>query len=173
MEKTLLLNITYEPLRVISWQKAITLLTLGKVEVVEEYDRDVHSVSFSMKLPSVVRLLRFVKWRKNAIKFSRRNIYARDHERCQYCGEALPQQELTFDHVIPKSQGGDTSWENVVTCCLKCNGKKGGRTPKQAGMKLLSKPARPQWSMAVRLTIGIKHAPESWRDYLYWNIELK
>lgn len=173
MERTLLLNITYEPLRVITWQKAITLLTLGKVEVVEEYDREVHSVSFAIKLPAVVRLLRFVKWREKSIKFSRRNIYARDHGKCQYCGKALAQQEITYDHVVPKSQGGQTSWENVVTCCLKCNGKKGGRTPQQAGMKLRNIPKRPQWNMTVRLTIGIKHAPESWRDYLYWNIELK
>ncbi len=173
MENTLLLNITYEPLKVISWQKAITLLTLGKVEVVEEYDHDVHSVSFSIKLPAVVRLLRFVKWREKAAKFSRSNIYARDHGKCQYCGKALAQQELTFDHVIPKSQGGDTAWENVVSCCVECNGKKGGRTPKQANMKLLSTPARPQWNMTVRVTISIKHAPDSWRDYMYWNIELK
>ena len=173
MEKTLLLNITYEPLKVISWQRAVTLLTLGKVEVVEEYDRDVHSVSFSIKLPAVVRLLRFVKWRGKPVKFSRNNLYARDHGQCQYCGKPLAQQELTFDHVVPKSQGGDTSWENVVTCCVTCNGRKGGRTPKQAGMKLLNKPQRPEWNMALRVTIGIKNTPDSWRDYLYWNIELR
>ena len=172
MEKTLLLNITYEPLRVITWQKAITLLTLGKVEVIEEYDREVHSVSFAIKLPAVVRLLRWVKWREKPVKFSRRNIYVRDHGKCQYCGKALSHQEITYDHVIPKSQGGKTSWENVVTCCLKCNGKKGGRTPQQAGMALLNVPKRPKWNMTVRLTIGIKQTPESWRDYLYWNIEL-
>jgi len=173
MEKTLLLNITYEPLKVISWQKAITLLTLGKVEVIEEYDCDVRSVSFSIKLPAVVRLLQFVKWREKAVKFSRRNIYTRDHGKCQYCGTALKHQELTFDHVVPKSQGGATSWENVVTCCVDCNGKKGGRTPKQAGMKLLSKPKRPAWDMALCLTIGIRQTPKSWRDYLYWNIGLQ
>ena len=173
MEKTLLLNITYEPLRVISWQKAITLLTLGKVEVVEEYDQEIRSVSFSIRLPAVVRLLRLVKWREGPVKFSRRNIYERDQGQCQYCGKDLARQEITYDHVIPKSQGGGTSWENVVTCCLKCNGKKGGRTPQQAGMKLRTIPKPPAWNMAVRLTIGIRQAPESWRDYLYWNIELE
>ncbi len=172
MEKTLLLNITYEPLRVISWQKAITLLTLGKVEVVEEYDQELRSVSFSIKLPAVVRLLHLVKWRDGPVKFSRRNIYERDQGQCQYCGQDLARQEITYDHVIPKSQGGGTSWENVVTCCLKCNGKKGGRTPQQAGMKLRHIPKRPAWNMSVRLTIGIRQAPKSWRDYLYWNIEL-
>lgn len=172
MEKTLLLNITYEPLQVISWQKAITLLTLGKVEVVEEYDREVHSVSFSIKLPAVVRLLRFVKWREKPATLSRRNIYVRDDGKCQYCGEALTQQEITYDHVVPKSQGGQTTWHNVVACCVRCNGKKGGRTPKQAGMKLLNRPQRPQWNMTLRVTIGLKQTPDSWRDYLYWNAEL-
>ncbi len=172
MEKTLLLNITYEPLRVISWQKAVTLLTRGKVEVVEEYDREVHSVTFVMKLPAVVRLLQFVKWRDDSVTFSRSNIYARDHGKCQYCGRPISRQELTYDHVIPKSQGGDTSWENVVTCCVECNRAKGGRTPKQAGMKLLNAPKRPAWNMAVRITIGIRQMPTSWHDYLYWNVEL-
>jgi 5-methylcytosine-specific restriction endonuclease McrA len=173
MEKTLLLNITYEPLRVISWQKAITLLTLGKVEVVEEYDREIHSVSFSIKMPSVVRLLRLVKWRERPIKFSRKNIYARDHGMCQYCGTNLRRQEITYDHVIPKSQGGETSWENVVTCCIECNSQKGGKTPKQAGMKLLKRPKRPRWNTSLRITIGLKSAPANWRDYLYWNVELE
>ena len=172
MEKTLLLNITYEPLQVISWQKAITLLTLGKVEVVEEYDQEVHSVSFTIKLPAVVRLLRFVKWIEKPITLSRRNIYVRDHGTCQYCGEALTQQEITYDHVIPKSQGGQTTWDNVVACCVQCNGKKGGRTPKRAGMKLSKTPQPPKWNMTLRVTIGVKHTPESWRDYLYWNAEL-
>ncbi len=173
MEKTLLLNITYEPLKVISWKKAITLLTLGKVEVIEEYDREVRSVSFSIKLPSVVRLLRFVKRREKPVTLSRQNIFARDHGKCQYCGVALKQHEITYDHVIPKSQGGKTTWENVVVSCVKCNSKKGGQTPKQAGMKLLKTPHRPRWNMALRVTIGLKHTPESWRDYLYWNVELK
>lgn len=172
MEQTLLLNVTYEPLRLISWQKAVALFTLGKVEVVEEYDREVRSVSFVMKLPAVVRLLRCVKWRDDSIPFSRRNIYVRDHGKCQYCGESLSQKEITFDHVIPQSQGGQTTWENIVVCCVACNAKKGGRTPKQAGMKLLSHPQRPAWNLAFRLTIGIRQMPTSWRDYLYWNLEL-
>jgi len=173
MEKTLLLNITYEPLRVISWQKAITLLTLGKVEVVEEYDREIRSVSFSIKLPAVVRLLRLVRWREEAVKFSRKNIYARDRGICQYCGQDLRCQEITYDHVIPKSQGGETSWDNVVTCCLECNSRKGGRTPEQAGMKLLAPPKKPKWNLSLRITIGLKSTPERWRDYLYWSVELE
>ena len=172
MEKTLLLNITYEPLRVISWQKAITLLTLGKVEVVEEYDQEIRSVSFSIKLPAVVRLLRMVKWREESVKFSRQNIYTRDRGLCQYCGRELSRQEVTYDHVVPKSQGGATTWENVVTSCVECNSHKGGHTPEQAGMKLRQRPQRPKWNMSLRITIGLKKTPKSWRDYLYWNIEL-
>lgn len=172
MEKTLLLNITYEPLQVISWQKAITLLTLGKVEVIEEYDRQVRSVSLAFNLPAVVRLLRFVTWRDESPTFSRRNLYTRDHGKCQYCGKRLTLSELTYDHVIPKSRGGQTTWENVVTCCVTCNGKKGARTPRQAGMRLLTVPARPHWNLAFRVTSGIRQIPKFWHDYLYWTVEL-
>ena len=136
MEHVLLLNITYEPLRIINWKKAITLLCLGKVEVIEEYTREIHSVTFTLKLPSVVRLLRMVKRPKTPVKFSRQNIYARDRYRCQYCGNQYPTEELTYDHVMPKSRGGTTEWENIVTCCIDCNRKKGGRNPSEASMQL-------------------------------------
>ena len=172
MEQVLLLNITYEPLKVINWKKAITLFFLGKVEVIEEYDLDIHSVSFTLKLPSVVRLLRMVKRHKSSVKFSRQNIYARDRYRCQYCGNRHSTEELTYDHVFPKSRGGKTKWENIVTCCIDCNREKGGRTPKEASMALVRKPSRPTWIPALRVTIGFHRVPESWRDYLYWNVEL-
>ena len=172
MEQVLLLNITYEPLKVINWKKAITLLFLEKVEVLEEYGREIHSVSFTIKLPAVVRLLRMAKKPKTPVRFSRQNIYARDKYRCQYCGRRCPSEELTYDHVIPKFRGGKTEWTNIVTCCMKCNRKKGGRTPAEAHMKLVRKPKRPTWLPAVRITIGFREVPQSWRDYLYWNVEL-
>ena len=172
MEQILLLNITYEPLKIINWKKAITMLCLGKVEVIEEYDLDIHSVSFTLKLPSVVRLLKMVKRHKSPIKFSRQNIYARDRHRCQYCGNRHATEELTYDHVFPKSRGGKTEWENIVTCNIDCNRVKGGRTPKEASMTLVRKPSRPTWIPALRITIGFHRVPESWRDYLYWNVEL-
>ena len=172
MEQVLLLNITYEPLKIINWKKAITLLCLGKVEVIEEYRREIHSVSFTIKLPSVVRLLKMVKRPKCPVRFSRQNIYARDRYKCQYCGETCPSEELTYDHIIPKSRGGKTEWENIVTCCVECNREKGGRTPKEARMTLIRNPIRPSWVPAIRITIGFKEVPKSWRDYLYWNIEL-
>ncbi|MBW1721319.1 MAG: HNH endonuclease [Deltaproteobacteria bacterium] len=172
MEQVLLLNITYEPLKIINWKKAITLLCLGKVEVIEEYDHEIRSVSFSIKLPAVVRLLKLIKRPKSPIKFSRQNIYSRDRYTCQYCGKRFSTEELTYDHVLPKSRGGKTVWENIVTCCVDCNRKKGGRTPEEASMRLIRKPTRPSWVPALRITIGFNKVPETWRDYLYWTVEL-
>lgn len=172
MEEVLLLNITYEPLKVINWKRAVTLLLLGKVEVLEEYGREVHSVSFTIKLPSVIRLLRMVKKPIAPVRFSRQNIYSRDKYRCQYCGNRFVSEELTYDHVTPRSRGGKTEWTNIVTCCLPCNGKKGGRTPEEAEMKMVRSPFRPKWIPALKITFGIREVPQSWRDYLYWNVEL-
>jgi len=174
MDQTLLLNASYEPLKVVHWQKAVTLLCQGKVEVISVYDREIRAVTFSFKLPSVIRLLRYIKIRRrfDYVPFSRANIYARDGHICQYCGTQCPTAELTFDHVMPVAQGGRKDWENIVTCCVSCNRRKGGRTPDGAGMHLVRLPKRPESAPAIRITIGIRNAPESWRDYLYWNVEL-
>ena len=176
MEQTLLLNASYEPLKVVDWKKAITLWCQGKVEIISVYDREIHSVSISFKLPSVIRLLRYIKIKRrfDYVPFSRANIYARDEHRCQYCGESLPTTELTFDHAVAVAQGGREDWENIVTCCISCNRKKGGRTPQEAGMHLVRTPRRPESAPAtIRITVGLRNAPESWRDYLYWNVELE
>jgi 5-methylcytosine-specific restriction endonuclease McrA len=174
MEQTLLLNASYEPLKVVDWQKAITLWCQGKVEVISVYDREIRSVSLSFRLPSVIRLLRRIKIKRqfDYVPFSRANIYARDEYTCQYCGTVYPAAELTFDHVVPVAHGGRKDWENIVSCCISCNRRKGGRTPAQAGMHLVRHPRRPDRSPALRITIGIRNTPESWRDYLYWNVEL-
>jgi 5-methylcytosine-specific restriction endonuclease McrA len=174
MEMTLLLNATYEPLRVVHWQKAITLLWQGKVEVLEVYEKEVHGISITIKLPAVMRLLKLVKVRSShsVVKFSRSNIFARDKYSCQYCGLHYHTEELTFDHVVPIAKGGRKTWENIVTACWRCNNRKSGRTPEEAGMRLIKKPIRPKWTPTITITIGIKNAPESWRDYLYWNVEL-
>ena len=174
MEQTLLLNASYEPLKIVHWQKAVTLWCQGKVEVVRVYDREIRAVSISFKLPSVIRLLRYVKIKRrfDYVPFSRANIYARDDHECQYCGDEFPTSDLTFDHVVPVAQGGRKDWENIVTCCVTCNRKKGGRTPHEAGMHLLRPPRRPESAPAIRITVGLRNAPESWRDYLYWNVEL-
>ena len=172
--RTLLLNSTYEPLKVIPWQRAVTLMWLGKVEVVRHYDKDVRSISFKVRMPAVVRLLRFVRRKQPQVSFSRRNLFARDENRCQYCKKHFEMSELTYDHVVPRSHGGRTEWTNIVTCCVDCNRRKGGRTPEQAGMKLLRMPKRPDYlPNVVSITIGVKTAPEAWRDFLYWNVELE
>ena len=102
MNATLLLNASYEPLRIISWKKALTLFFAGKVEVIEEYEHQVHAITFAIKLPSIIRLLKYVRVKKhNRVKFSRANIYARDDYTCQYCGKKFPSEDLTFDHVVP------------------------------------------------------------------------
>ena len=174
MEQTLLLNATYEPLKVLEWRKAVTLLCQGKVEVVSEYDSEIHSVSVTFKLPSVIRLLRYItiKRRLDYVPFSRINVYVRDDFSCQYCGITFPMNKLTFDHVVPVSQGGRKNWENIVTSCVPCNRRKGGRTPAEAGMFVVGRPIRPTRPSILRLTFGLQYAPDCWRDYLYWSVKV-
>lgn len=167
--RTLLLDQGYQPISAISWQRAVTLLTLGKVEVIETYkDRKLRSRTWVIKMPAVVRLVKAFKRHKKRVKFSRHNVLARDHWKCQYCGKKKPTQELTYDHVIPRAQGGITKWENIVTCCVDCNSRKGGRTPQQAGMRLISQPVRPSWVPIFSITTKKGNTPEEWRDYIYW-----
>ena len=121
MEWTLLLNSTFEPLKVVPWKKAIIMVMLGKVEIVEEYDRVIRGVCIKLKLPAVIRLKRFIKRNTPQVKFSRQNLYVRDRGRCQYCGILFEHNKLTYDHVVPRSKGGQTELTNVVTCCTACN----------------------------------------------------
>ena len=175
MEQTLLLNATYEPLKVVHWQKAITLRCQGKVEVISEYDtaRSGRSSSASdCRRSSGCSATSGSSGPIDYVPFSRANIYARDDHSCQYCGEVFATAELTFDHVVPVAQGGRKDWENIVTCCITCNRKKGGRTPAEAGMHLIRIPKRPERAPAIRIAVGLRNAPDSWRDYFYWNMEL-
>ena len=167
METVLLLNASYEPLRLINWKRALILCFAGKVEVLEEYAREVHSVRFTIRLPAVVRLLKFIRVRAREVKFSRQHIYARDRYECQYCGHRFPPGELTYDHVVPRSLGGQTDWSNIVTCCIACNRHKGEKPLEKSGLSLSRKPAKPTWSPHISLTIGLGEPPESWRTYLY------
>ncbi len=171
--QTLMLSQGYEPIRIVSWQRAITMLSLGKVEVIEEYNQDVRSTSIVIKMPAVVRLLGAFKRHKKPIKFSRINIYGRDKYRCQYCAKKISMGSGTYDHIVPRSQGGKTSWTNIVTCCEPCNSKKGGRTPKQAGMQLRSKPIQPKWVPIMAFHVSNTSAPDAWRDYIYWTTEIE
>lgn len=175
MEQTLVLNATFEPIKVVDWQRAMVLWASGKVEIVRTHDREVRSVTFAFKLPSVVRLLKFVRVRHRSdyVPFTRANIYARDQHTCQYCWESFPTEELTFDHVVPASQGGPRTWDNIATACITCNKRKGNRTPAQAGMTLRRQPRKPKPSPVLSVSVGLRRTPESWRDYLYWNVELE
>lgn len=167
MERTLLLNATYEPLMVIDWKRAISLVFLGKSDVLAEHDREVRSTSLSMRIPSVVRLRKRVRRAEPVVRFSRANVYARDGYACQYCGGSFPASRLTFDHVMPRSRGGVTSWTNIVTACSDCNRRKADRTPDEARMRLRSKPMRPRTLPGSRCGITGADAPESWDFYLW------
>jgi 5-methylcytosine-specific restriction endonuclease McrA len=145
VDNALLLNSTFMPLRVVPWKKAMILMALRKVEVVEVYNEEVHTVSLSIRLPSVIRLLTLVRPRNPEIRFTRYNIYLRDKGRCQYCGGRFHLREVTYDHVIPRARGGAATWENIVTCCRSCNLKKGVRTPHEAKMRLIRAPKKPTW----------------------------
>lgn len=163
--------LSYYPLSVWSWQDAIKASFLGRVHVVAEYEREIRSARLSMRLPSVVALRQYVK-PSTSPAFTRFNLFLRDRFRCQYCSTA---DDLTFDHVIPRAQGGRTTWQNVTTACAPCNLRKGGRTPAEAGMALHQKPFQPT---SYQLQENGRAFPphyyhETWRDYLYWDVELE
>jgi len=170
--RTLVLTQGYEPLKVVSWQRAITLLFLGKCELVEEYDHAVKSTYLVVKVPAVVRLVNAFRRHKNRVKFNRANIFARDRYSCQYCGEKGKMADLTYDHVIPRSRGGKTEWTNIATACLPCNSAKGNRTPAEASMKLRGKPLVPSWVPSMMFRVSQESAPQAWHDYLFWTSEL-
>ena len=166
---TLVLDQGYQPHRVVSWQRAVCMWWEGKCEVVEEYDEDIKSVSFTIKMPAVVRLLHRVRGKKQAVKFSRINVATRDSFTCQYCVTRMPLSKLTYDHVIPKSKGGRTLWENIVMACYPCNERKANRTPAEAKMKLKKVPVKPAYLPVVTMRFEVTSIPDAWASYVYWN----
>lgn len=135
----------------------------------------VRSVNFELQVPRVIRLLFYERLPKQTVRFNRRNIFARDNNRCQYCGKKFPTTELSLDHVVPRSQGGDTTWENIVCACVRCNVRKGGRTPQEASMKLVRPPFKPKRSPQLTVKLG-NPKYESWKSFLdsaYWSVDLK
>jgi len=141
----------------------------------EEEDDWVRTTTSEIQVPRVIRLLDYDRLPRQTVKFNRRNIFARDNNQCQYCGKKNPTSELSLDHVLPRSQGGLSTWENIVCACVSCNVKKGGRTPKEAGMHLIRKPEKPKRSPLLNLKMTHKKY-QSWRTFLdnaYWNVELK
>lgn len=162
--------LSYYPLSLWPWQDAIKAVFLDRVDIVAEYEQTVRSPSFEMRLPSVVALKQFIV-QDRPPAFTRFNVFLRDAFSCQYCGAT---DDLTFDHVIPRSRGGRTTWENIVTACARCNLTKGGRTPKEAHMTPGHAARKP--NMYELQELGRRFPPhylhETWVDYLYWDIEL-
>ena len=174
----LILNADYEPLSyfplsVVSWQEAVRAIFRGSVNVVSEYDRVVRSPAFEMKLPSVLALKEYVKVSRKPA-FTRFNVFLRDGWSCQYCGDEFHTKDLTFDHVVPRSRGGKTNWENIVAACRSCNAHKSDKMPSRAGIFPIKKPQQP--SIYQLRNKGRKFPPhflhESWGDFLYWDTEL-
>ena len=163
--------LSYYPLSIWCWQDAVKSVFLDRVSIVSNYKRKIRSPSFEMNLPSVIALKSFIQPSKNP-NFTRFNVFLRDKFACQYCGD---RKDLTFDHLLPKSRGGLTDWNNVVTACSSCNVKKGGKLYKDCDLKLASKPYAPTVEDLHRN--GRNFPPnflhESWMDYLYWDIELE
>jgi len=189
----LVLNRHYQPVHVTSVRRAMSLMYQGAAKAIDEQYRlyefedwaalstAVHeciaTVNRRIRIPRVVVLSAYEYLPKGRVRFSRFNIYARDNDTCQYCGRQLPRSELNLDHVVPRSQGGKTSWENVVCSCVPCNLAKGGRTPLQAGMMLLREPVRPRWTPLFRTAVK-RRTYREWLPFLtiadasYWNVEL-
>ena len=163
--------LSYYPLSIWNWQTALKAVFLDRVNILSSYDREVHSPSMSMSLPSVIALKRYVR-QPRFPAFTRFNLFLRDQFKCQYCGS---ESDLTFDHVVPRAYGGRTSWTNISTACASCNLKKGGRTPEEAGMALFRPPRKPTTYELQEhgRAFPPNYLHESWRDYLYWDIELE
>lgn len=159
----LLLNATYEPLAVLSAQRALKLVSKDRVEPVSSDDVTVAGVDQSVSVPSVLRLKVYVNVPRRPIpRWSRRGVFARDGHRCAYCGRQLKRGELTVDHVIPVSRGGRSTWGNTVTACAACNGRKGNRTPHEAGMKLLIEPKIPR----TNYLLASGEIPAAWKVWI-------
>lgn len=200
-EKVLVLNRVYTAVRVISARRAFTMLCKEAAEVIafddgrytnynfttwaevselrKQFEREQHdwirTPRFEIAVPKIIRLLGYDRFPRQQVKLNRRNLYARDASRCQYCGKHFPTRELTLDHVTPRVQGGEHTWENLVCACVKCNARKGGRTPQQAHMHLVRKPVRPRRNPTIMLKLGSSKY-QSWKAFLdeaYWTVELK
>lgn len=163
--------LSYYPLSLWCWQDAVKAVFLNRVNVIAEYDTVVRSANFQMALPSVIALREFINQDRSPA-FTRFNVFLRDGFTCSYCGSP---DELTFDHVIPKSKGGQTCWTNIVTACSPCNLRKGGRLPKEAGMYPAKQPIQPSNHMLREIgrRFPPNHMHDTWVDYLYWDIELE
>lgn len=165
-DKCLLLNASYEPLGVQHVFHSFTLIYKGKAQLIEKKDEPLKGATKEYPKPDVIRLKEYVNVPRTSVKFNRRNIYRRDDYTCQYCGKEFDFGDLTYDHVMPQSRGGETTWDNIVTCCFDCNvNKKGDRTPEEAGLRLLNEPKEPRWTPHEKM--NITNPPKQWNPYLW------
>jgi 5-methylcytosine-specific restriction endonuclease McrA len=195
-QQVLVLNRLWQAISVCSARRALTLLFGGHAHVVfddgagdfqtfsfkewrdfsvrQPHGDSVSTISFRIRVPRVILLLVFDRLPKKEIKFTRHNIFERDRNTCQYCGQSFDRKDLNLDHVIPRDRGGPTTWENIVCSCIKCNTRKANCTPQEAGMSLIRKPKRPKWRPFVQVQFSAPHH-DSWKHFLdvaYWNVEL-
>jgi len=167
-EPVLVLNATYEPINVTAVRRAMVLLLKGVAQAEEMHSSEVHSAAHAHRVPSVIRLLAYRHIPQQSRALSRKNILLRDRNTCQFCGRIFPSSELTLDHVVPRSRGGRSSWENLVACCYRCNNSKGDRTPEEAGFKLARRPRPFTLHTSRQLMRLIGHRDERWRKYLFY-----
>lgn len=159
------LDASYRPIEVIDALEALVMCIIGKATPVETYDTKIRSTTKAFELPAVIVLKTIVKFRFTTVACNRTNIAWRDNNQCQYCGNYFPFDKLTMDHVLPKSRGGKNTWENLVAACMKCNQKKGSRTPQESGMIPLKKPVRPKAN--ILRTVSKSQISELWKNYLW------
>lgn len=164
--RVLVLDMFYQPHRIVEWETAVCMIYTEKAEIVETFPGVLRSPSVTMQVPAVIRMKKKTRTRKSSIKFSRENVLCRDGFQCQYCTGEFHAHELTYDHVLPRSRGGITNWENIVMACYACNTRKANRTPVEAGMPLLRTPRKPTWLPVTTKRFNVKAMPDVWRPYM-------
>jgi 5-methylcytosine-specific restriction endonuclease McrA len=195
-QQVLVLNRLWQAVNVCSVKRALTLLFQGHAQVVlndtdgsfqtysfrewrdlssaNPHPESIHTISFKIRVPRVILLMVFDQLPAKEVKFTRHNIFERDKNTCQYCGKTFDRRDLNLDHVVPRDRGGPTTWENIVCSCIRCNTRKGNRTPQEAGMRLIRKPRRPKWRPFLHVQVGLP-AHDQWKHFIdlaYWNVEL-
>jgi 5-methylcytosine-specific restriction endonuclease McrA len=195
-QHVLVLNRLWQAVNVCSVRRALTLLFEGHAHVVldgadgsfrtfnfmewrhfslQQPDPEcISTITFRIRVPRVILLVMFDRMPKKEVTFTRHNIFERDQNTCQFCGRVFDRKDLNLDHVLPRDQGGPTTWENIVCSCIACNTHKANRTPQEAGMHLIRKPKKPKWRPFVQINLGLPYH-DSWKHFLdlaYWNVEL-
>ena len=163
----LVLNASFEAINICNLKRAIVLVFKGVACTEEQTDYEISSASMVIRVPAVIRLLKYVRIPYKAVRFSRKNVLLRDRHRCQYCGKEFPPAFLTLDHVVPASQNGRTEWDNVVAACKTCNARKGNRKPSEVGMALLKKPKAPPVVYYLHLVRNMQGHHHTWQKYLF------